>query len=423
MQKKFLISVILAFVLFFAIFMQVDITAEAKRDVVIVIDPGHGGTNMGARHNGVIEKEATMKVAVAMKEELEKYEGVVIYLTRTGDDSMELLERAEFARDVKADIVLSLHFNMSELHDLHGSEMWISSKGGLKQEAERFATIEQMLLEDYGIETRGCFTRLNDLGTDYYGIIRESANFQIPAVIVEHCYLDRPEEYEFYDTDAALDRLGRIDATAVAMAYKLSSEELGVDYSRHYISNTELQPDLLQEDTTAPAEVVLDIVDFNANNNQLSLHLKATEEESTLVYYQYSYNGGKTFSDKIPFYSNKEVDFCTTAYPSAESRFMVRAYNAYGLYTDSEIYDLNLTLFDIKEPAIRQDAIITGFITDVLDEIEAFTDELPSEIKSAATVVLIAGSIFGLITLILIFIQNRISHKTDKDYKSEAKGA
>ncbi len=423
MHKKFLISVILALVLFLSVFMQVDITAEAKRDVVIVIDPGHGGTNMGARHNGVIEKEATMKVAVAMKEELEKYEGVVVYLTRSGDDSMELLERAEFARDVKADIILSLHFNMSELHDLHGSEMWISSKGGLKQEAERFAKIEQMLLEDYGIETRGCFTRLNDLGTDYYGIIRESANFQIPAVIVEHCYLDRAEEYEFYDTDAALDRLGRIDATAVAMTYKLSSEELGVDYSRHYISNTELPADLLKEDTTAPSQVALEIVDFNESSNQLSLHLKATEEESTLIYYQYSYNGGKTFSNKIPFYTNQEVDFTTTAYPSSDSQFMVRAYNAYGLYADSEIYDLNLVLFNIKEPVIRQDAIITGFITDVLDEIEAFADELPPEIKAAATVVLIAGSVLGVVTLVLLFVQNRISRKTDQDYKSEAKGA
>ena len=202
--------------MFAAAFTGLKLTAEAKRDIVIVIDPGHGGTNMGARHNGVIEKEATMQVAVAMKEELEKYDGVVVYLTRTGDESLELIERAQFAWDVKADILLSLHFNMSELHDLHGSEMWISSQGALRTEANRFAKIEQMLLSEYGIETRGCFTRLNDEGSDYYGVIRESAKFNIPAVIVEHCYLDRPEEYQFYDTDAALDRLGRIDATAVA---------------------------------------------------------------------------------------------------------------------------------------------------------------------------------------------------------------
>ena len=88
MIKKYVIRIVLAFLMFALAFTGLKLTAEAKRDIVIVIDPGHGGTNMGARHNGVIEKEATMQVAVAMKEELEKYDGVVVYLTRTGDESL-----------------------------------------------------------------------------------------------------------------------------------------------------------------------------------------------------------------------------------------------------------------------------------------------------------------------------------------------
>ena len=47
--------------------------AEAAEPVVIVLDPGHGGTNLGAEHEGYTEKEMTMVVAKAMKEELEKY--------------------------------------------------------------------------------------------------------------------------------------------------------------------------------------------------------------------------------------------------------------------------------------------------------------------------------------------------------------
>lgn len=423
MQKKFLYKILIVLFLVFSVFISFKMDAQAKRDVVIVIDPGHGGTNLGAKHNGVIEKEATMKVAIAMKEELEKYDGVVVYLTRTGDDSMELVDRAKFARDVKADIVLSLHFNMSELHDLHGSEMWISSQGGLRQEAERFAKIEQMLLTEYGIEKRGCFTRLNDLGTDYYGVIRESANFGIPAVIVEHCYLDRPEEYGFYDTDAALDRLGRIDATAVAMAYNLSSETLGVDYTRHYVLNTKLPEGLLDADVTPPDEVLLDIVDFNSDNNQMKAYLKVDDSESTMVYYQYSYNGGKTFSDPKPIYADSNIEFTVPAYPSSDSGFVVRAYNAYGLYTDSEVYDLNLVLFDIKDPVIRQDSILPAFITDILVEIESFADELPEEVKTAATVVLIIGCVCGFGSMAALFMHHRKGRKTSEDYQTEAKGA
>ncbi len=422
MIKKYIRSffICIMFLLFFCCGWQ--LKAEAKRDIVIVIDPGHGGTNMGARHNGVIEKEATMKVAIAMKEELEKYDGVVVYLTRTGDESMELLERAEFARDMKADILLSLHFNMSENHDLHGSEMWISSEAGLMAEAEKFAKIEQMLLEEYGIDKRGCFTRLNDLGTDYYGVIRESAKFNIPAVIVEHCYLDRPEEYAFYDTDAALDRLGRIDATAVAMAYRLSSEELGVDYTRHYIYNTKLPENLLAEDVTPPSEVKLEIASFHENANALSLNLAVTEEESTMVYYQYSFNGGKTFSSARPFYTERTVSFDTQIYPSAESGFMVRAYNAYGLYTDSEIYDLNELLFHIEEPAIKSDNIVFAFVTELFDDLIDFAEELSPEEQAAAKVVLILGIILGVGASCFLGVHHKFSDNS-KDSITEAKGA
>ncbi len=421
MTKKYLIRIILVFMLFAVAFTGLKITAEAKRDIVIVIDPGHGGTNMGARHNGVIEKEATMQVAIAMKEELEKYDGVVVYLTRTGDESLELIERAQFARDVKADILLSLHFNMSELHDLHGSEMWISSQGALRTEANRFAKIEQMLLSEYGIETRGCFTRLNDEGSDYYGVIRESAKFNIPAVIVEHCYLDRPEEYHFYDTDAALDRLGRIDATAVAMAYNLSSEELGVDYSRHYISNTALPEGLLDEDVTAP-ELTLDIIDFNENTNALSLNLKVTEGESSLVYYQYSFNNGKTFSDEIPFYTDKEVVIDTKAYPSADSGFIVRAYNAYGLYTDTEIIDLNFVLFGIDDSVVSHNKIFPEFITEVVEEVEQVVSELPPEVQTAAKWTLILGGFGGFVMMILLLLHRKHGNEA-AEIKSEARGA
>ena len=158
-----------------------------------------------------------------------------------------------------------------------------------------------MLLKEYGIDKRGCFTRLNDLGTDYYGVIRESATFNIPAVIVEHCYLDRPEEYQFYDTDAALDRLGRIDATAVAMTYRLSSEELGVDYSRHYVSNTKLPENLLDEDTTPPIDMELEIANFNEDTNEMKLRLKVAENESILTHYQYSLTAVRLFRTRNLF--------------------------------------------------------------------------------------------------------------------------
>ena len=45
--------------------------AQGER-LVFVIDPGHGGENLGAEYDGYTEKEITMPMAIAMKEELEK---------------------------------------------------------------------------------------------------------------------------------------------------------------------------------------------------------------------------------------------------------------------------------------------------------------------------------------------------------------
>ncbi len=59
------------------------------------------------------EKEMTIVVARAMKEELEQYEGVTVYLTRDGDQELSLDERCEFAERVGADFLFCLHFNMS----------------------------------------------------------------------------------------------------------------------------------------------------------------------------------------------------------------------------------------------------------------------------------------------------------------------
>ena len=62
------------------------IRTQASEPVVIVIDPGHGGENRGGEVPGqFLEKELTLQTAQAMKQTLEQFEGVEVYLTRTTD--------------------------------------------------------------------------------------------------------------------------------------------------------------------------------------------------------------------------------------------------------------------------------------------------------------------------------------------------
>ena len=59
--------------------------AHAANGIIIAIDPGHGGSDPGAVANGLREKDLTLAVSLALKEELESYDGVTVVMTRTTD--------------------------------------------------------------------------------------------------------------------------------------------------------------------------------------------------------------------------------------------------------------------------------------------------------------------------------------------------
>lgn len=79
---------------------------------VIVLDPGHGGENTGAKSviNGGLEKDYTLDWAFRVQPLLASH-GWKVFLTRTRDVDLTLAERVAFAEKVQADLFVSLHFN------------------------------------------------------------------------------------------------------------------------------------------------------------------------------------------------------------------------------------------------------------------------------------------------------------------------
>ena len=100
---------------------------------------------------------------------------------------------------------------------------------------------------------------------------------------------------------------------------------------------------------------------------------------------------------------------------------MVRAYNAYGLYTDSEIFQLNELLF-VTEEEPEQNNIVIVFVTQMIGEFIDFTEELSPETQAMAQMVLIIGFVFGIGATCLLVFRNKTKAKPE-DYESEAKGA
>lgn len=313
-----------------------------KENIVIVIDPGHGGENLGGEYEDYTEKEMTIIVARAMKEELEKYEGITVCLTRTGDQELSLEERCAYAESVNADFLFCLHFNLSEYHTLFGAECWVSAFGENYSKGYSFASVEIDMLQELGLYSRGIKTRLNQKGIDYYGIIRHATERDIPCVLIEHCHLDQENDKPFYDHDEKLKEFGKLDATAVAKYFRLRSEELGVDYSDHQNVNVAVPSHVVAPDRTEPDICMIDVLDQNMENGDVTVQVSAADYDSGMLYYAYSYDNGQNFSQlqRWPDRSQDTFSFTLRVPPHIVPQIVVNGYNGYDLYTTSNMVSL-----------------------------------------------------------------------------------
>jgi N-acetylmuramoyl-L-alanine amidase len=116
--------------------------ASTFRGVRIVIDPGHGGSNFGARGAQVnaLEKALTLRLAKQTQDALwQLLPGAAILLTREDDRYLTLKQRVEWAVKSKAQLFLSLHFNACESHTEQGFETYLLSEGAATAEAQSIA--------------------------------------------------------------------------------------------------------------------------------------------------------------------------------------------------------------------------------------------------------------------------------------------
>jgi N-acetylmuramoyl-L-alanine amidase len=90
----------------------------------IVIDPGHGGHDPGAKGKGVDEAELVLDVALRVEKLLQKVPGVDVILTRRTDDFIALQERTALANRENADLFLSIHANANNSTLARGVETY-----------------------------------------------------------------------------------------------------------------------------------------------------------------------------------------------------------------------------------------------------------------------------------------------------------
>lgn len=199
------------------------INALAADHYVIVLDPGHGGSDGGAVNNFLVEKEMSLKVGFYCKAYLEEhYDRLTVRMTRETDTRLELDEsgkdlktRCRFAANAGATAMVSLHFNTTNQHNGHGATVLVSQN--FKNEyASSLGNCILKQLSALGIENTGNMALVNEYGADYYAINRNCAQLGIVGVIVEHCFMDNAIDVAFCDSEEDLRALGEADARGIA---------------------------------------------------------------------------------------------------------------------------------------------------------------------------------------------------------------
>lgn len=181
----------------------------AARPLVVVIDPGHGGENAGARSalDNHYEKEFTLDWALRLQRLL-RDKGCQVFLTRSDDSDLALSNRVAFALEHHADAFLSLHFNSNAPGEAErGLETYCLTPAGMPSSLTRgFADESDLTFANNALDTENlelavqvhrALLQVNghrDRGVRrarFLGVLRGQ---QCAAILVEGGYLSNPDE-------------------------------------------------------------------------------------------------------------------------------------------------------------------------------------------------------------------------------------
>ena len=123
-------------------------TSRGNKKYTIVVDPGHGGHDSGARGNGYNEKDIALQVATRLANNLRQDYNVI--MTRDSDFFVPLDTRAKIGNDANADFFISIHLNSGSSSSANGTEVFYFSKKDQGSYAAQVAKFENKVDGSYG---------------------------------------------------------------------------------------------------------------------------------------------------------------------------------------------------------------------------------------------------------------------------------
>ena len=247
MKRKRLIISIFIFMIMIIMFSSLSF---ASSDIVVALDPGHGGNDPGAVGGNLKESDLTWKIASRVKEILDETPGITGVLTKSQYETLDSREeRARRAVENNADLLVSFHINSNaSSNSMSGAEVYITHSTAERRFYEysnRLGLDILANLRSVGVQSHspkplvrvGADWDKYDDGTiaDYYGIISWPMHMGIPGMIIEHAFINNPYDRVNYLNDTMLNRMAEADAQAI-----IANKEL---FRRTYYGtiNTQLQ--------------------------------------------------------------------------------------------------------------------------------------------------------------------------------------
>ncbi|WP_261979524.1 N-acetylmuramoyl-L-alanine amidase [Buchnera aphidicola] len=112
---------------------------KKTKKITILIDAGHGGQDPGSiGHNGLKEKEVTLKIAINLKKLLNNNKMFHAVLTRNNDSYLSLKKRKNLLKNQKTSLLLSIHVDSSRQQYVSGISIWIVSSNRMYREINNF---------------------------------------------------------------------------------------------------------------------------------------------------------------------------------------------------------------------------------------------------------------------------------------------
>ncbi|MDU4324363.1 MAG: N-acetylmuramoyl-L-alanine amidase CwlD [Clostridium celatum] len=196
-MRKVIVAIITCLVIITYI-VPINASTIDNSDKVILIDPGHGGIDGGAKSKtGTIEKDINLQISLKLRDNLEE-KGYKVYMTRDNDEGLyekgntvkekkreDLNRRVEMKKETECDIFVSIHQNMFPQSKCYGAQVWYASN----ENSYNLATVVQESIKQTVKDNN---KRVAKPAAEAYLILRDK--HEGASILVECGFLSNPDE-------------------------------------------------------------------------------------------------------------------------------------------------------------------------------------------------------------------------------------